>query len=382
MKRDVFMQKVIAALLCLVLIGSLCGCNDTRTATPQEQPVSNDAQSSVDKALCSVMAVFCDINAPTGATVATSDGSAVIIRISGDRAYLVTNYHVIYNELSGEDGALCDAITLAPYGAEDGDGYAAECLWYSKDYDLALLRISDFSSTFPAARAAEADVLREIGAGDPILAIGNWLGLGIAVHRGCIGRPYEEITLPVSYSDLDLTLRLTRFEAVMNKGDSGGALFSDDGKLLGIINARRTDGTVGYAIPISTVFPIIDQVISACERGEEPRAYSLRMGISVEEKIIKTEYDADTQKITTHRELLITSSEVGSVGSVFLQADDVLLGVSRNGGAERPLNTERQLEEFLSSCASGDTLVWRYRRGDSEQTYSLIVTPLQMQEIK
>lgn len=375
------MKRAVLMLLCCMLTFTLFGCADAPEQQPSPPEITQN-KAPVGKMLCSVMALSCDLNGSNGEVVATSDGTAVILKKAGSAAYLVTNYHVVYNEFSGPDTQkICEAIKAKPYGAESSDGVDVQCIWVSKDYDLAVLYVENITQIFPAATVPNIDTSRNLQVADEVFISGNTEGSGIAVHNGNISRASERVTIPVSYSALDISLNLIRYDATINKGDSGGALFADDGSLIGITNARRKDNAGGYAIPISTVYPIVDQVISAHESGNKPEALELRFGAKLTEKALRTIFDENSQMPVTEYKLCVSSLEAGSVGSIFLQEDDVILGVSKNGGDEIKISRSQQLEEFLISCTDNDTLVWRYKRGESELTYEITVSALQMQSI-
>ena len=376
------MKKTVLLLLCVVLLCSLWGCKQT-PESPAVDPPGESEESSIGKMLCGVMALRCELQNANNDTVAVSDGTAVVFGVVENAAYLVTNFHVVYNSFSADaDRPICGVIKAAPYGAESSEGVAAECIWFSKEYDLAVLYVENVTESFPGITVPNIDASVTPLVAEEIFVIGNTEGAGIALHRGNISRALEKVTIPVEYSFFDISLHLIRYDAAVNKGDSGGAVFSANGSLLGIANARRKDNAGGYAIPTSTVLPIVSQVIAAhSAKAEDVSARALRFGVSIDEVAIKTEYDEATRLPKTFYELRVTELEIGSVGAIFLAKGDVLLGVNRNG-SELPLARSLQLTDLLNQCAAGDTLIWRYRRGESELTYEITVSSLQLQDIK
>ena len=61
-----------------------------------------------------------------------------------------------------------------------------------------------------------------------------------------------------------MTFRVMRTDAAINGGNSGGALFNAQGKLIGIPNAKTmTDGidNMGYALPIDRVKSVVENVL-------------------------------------------------------------------------------------------------------------------------
>ena len=115
--------------------------------------------------------------------------------------------------------------------------------------------------------------------GEPAIAIGNALGYGQSVTTGVISALNR--TLEVSETGESSTMIQT--DAAINPGNSGGALLNIRGEVIGI-NSSKTYGSaiegMGYAIPISTAKPIIDELMTYETRSrftDEERGY---LGIS------------------------------------------------------------------------------------------------------
>ena len=370
------LKKRLAFLLCLLLLfGALFACSPKQPSADQEaQPLT------VDGMLRSVLALSCTALDQSGNAVRTADGSGVIVKLTGQGAYLVTNYHVIQDPFATEgEPAVCGRITAAPYGAEQSVAMAASCIWYSKSYDLALLHIADLSA-FPGAAAARIDLSHSASLGEAIFAIGNANGAGLALHKGAVTRPLEYVSLPLSYADADVELALIRYDASVSEGDSGGALFAADGTLLGIVNARRKDGGGGYAIPLQTVLPITERVLSSAENGS-PAASLLRFGAVLEEVSLGTSFDEEQGVLVTDTELRVKELAVGSVASVFLSEGDALLGLQKNDQERQKLDSRFALESALLSAGAGDRLTFYYRRDGAEATYTVLVEAIHLETV-
>ena len=165
-------------------------------------------------------------------------GSGVILSADG---HIVTNNHVI-------EGASKVTVRL-----KNGDSYEAEIKGYDAETDIALLKI-DAENLVPAVIGRSGD----LKVGDKAYVIGNPLGtLGGTVTQGIISALNREI-------DVDgTTMSLLQTDAAVNPGNSGGALFNDQGQLVGVIVAKSSGNDVeglGFAIPIDEVTPVIDQL--------------------------------------------------------------------------------------------------------------------------
>lgn len=97
--------------------------------------------------------------------------------------------------------------------------------------------------------------------GEPAIAIGNPLGLEFqgSVTAGVISALNRTLTIG------DNRLKLLQTDAAINPGNSGGALVNADGQVIGINSAKLAATGVegiGFAIPINTAKPIIDELIN------------------------------------------------------------------------------------------------------------------------
>ena len=169
----------------------------------------------------------------------TGLGSGFII---SDDGIIVTNNHVI-------EGA--DEITVI---LSDETEYTAQLLGRDPKADIAVLKINPENSKLMAVDWGDSDSMR---VGDWTIAIGNPLGLGGTVTAGILsaisrdigGGPY---------------VKFLQTDASINRGNSGGPLFSLDGKVIGINSAivSQTGGSIGlgFAIPSNSAKKIVQQL--------------------------------------------------------------------------------------------------------------------------
>lgn len=364
-------KTIICLMVALCLLFLLPGCDNGRGTDEAPDP------AGAGQLLRSALALTCTIEDEDGDPYATSYGSAIILKVVDDGAYVLTNYHVVYDPHA--EGSVCRRITAAAYGQEEAEGMPAEYVWHAASYDLAILYVPSLLTRFPGATAAVIDATRTAGVGERIFAIGNTQGQGLNVRDGLISRDAESVLLPVSYQFADITLGLVRFDASVNEGDSGGAIFSKDGKLLGLINARRLDGGGGYAIPSATLAPLIDEVLTASPLPGI--ADQLVLGASFYENGLRTIYDTMSNTLITEYDIVVDKIAAGSIASVFLQEGDALLGVRCNNEAEVVFDRLYILENILLSFEAEDRLTWRYRRNGEEKTYLFTVSAAHIENI-
>lgn len=177
-------------------------------------------------------------------------GSGVIYKIEGDKAYIVTNHHVI-------QGANQVEISL-------GEEKTVEATLLGSDLytDLAVIEM-DASH---AEKSIELGTSENVKVGEPAIAIGNPLGLNLSgsVTQGIISGTQRAI--PQDFNNdgrADWQAEVIQTDAAINPGNSGGALLNLQGQLIGINSMKIAQSAVegiGFAIPIDDAIPIIDEL--------------------------------------------------------------------------------------------------------------------------
>jgi serine protease DegS len=214
-------------------------------------------------------------------------GSGIIYDVHG---HIVTSYHVI---------ARASQIQVQ---LQDGREAPATLVGVDRDTDIAVLRID--LATLPIMPLGRSDRLR---VGDPVLAIGNPLGLGQTVTQGIISATGRGQLGVLTFENFIQT------DAAINFGNSGGALVDAGGKLIGLNSAilSRQAGIegIGFAIPVDLVRGVVDAIIRDGKVvrgwiGVVPRdltpAEVERMGLSEGAVLVRFVYEkspADTQGV-------------------------------------------------------------------------------------
>ena len=169
-----------------------------------------------------------------------STGSGVVISEDG---YIVTNNHVI-------DNADELIVTL-----NNQKSYKARVIGFDKKSDIALLKI-EAQNKLAYIPFGDSD---NIKIGEWVLAVGNPYNLTSTVTAGIISAKSR---------DLDGDRNIQSFlqtDAVVNPGNSGGALVNTRGELIGINTAisSRTGSYIGYsfAVPSNTTKKIVQDIL-------------------------------------------------------------------------------------------------------------------------
>ena len=163
--------------------------------------------------------------------------------------YVITNFHVIEN-------------AHKIYALLDGNlSYEAELVGGDETTDIAVLKVE--ASNLVPAEFGDSDVLR---VGDAVVAIGDPLGTELrgTMTDGIVSAINRDLNL----SGRQMTLIQTN--AALNSGNSGGPLINCYGQVIGIntmkmSNYSATSATVeglGFAIPITSAKPVIDDLIA------------------------------------------------------------------------------------------------------------------------
>lgn len=185
-------------------------------------------------------------SAEIGEAVEAGAGSGVIYKKDGDKAYIVTNNHVV-------EGASEIEVSL-----NDGTRIPAKLLGRDQWTDLAVLQVAA-EKVKTAIEIGDSDSLKP---GEPAIAIGNPLGkYSNSVTQGIIsgiGR-----TVPVDLNGdgtPDWNADVLQTDAAINPGNSGGALINISGQLIGINSMKVAEQAVegiGFSIPINSALTII-----------------------------------------------------------------------------------------------------------------------------
>lgn len=201
---------------------------------------------------------------------AQSMGSGFIIDPNG---YILTNSHVI------GDGEY-EKITVSLI---DGSTDVGEVLWYDTTLDLAIVKIN--KTGLPAVEFGDSDQLK---VGEPVVAIGNPMTLDLerTVTQGIV----SGLNRSIAFENGTVIEPLIQTDASINAGNSGGPLFNAEGMAIGINTAKvSTAEGLGFAIPVNTAKPIIDQIIKDGKlsavyvgiKGVDVETYETALGIDV-----------------------------------------------------------------------------------------------------
>lgn len=251
--------------------------------------VATDVSDIVDEVMPSIVAItnvsqteYQSFWGQSKTYESTSCGSGIIVSQDKEYLYVATNNHVV-------EGANSLTVTFA-----NDDTVSAEIKGTDPSTDLAVVKVAlssikdDTMSAIKVATLGSSDTLK---VGESCIAIGNALGYGQSVTTGVISALNREVSVSDSSSSTNYTAELIQTDAAINPGNSGGALLNTAGEVIGINSVKYSDTSVegiGYAIPMDTAKPIIEELITNEKVDESNSAYLGIVGVDVTSDVAKT----------------------------------------------------------------------------------------------
>lgn len=254
-------RKVLAVATVLAIVGAACtSSGDTSAATTapsQTTPLGSSAVPGFDVVLTDVSELVKAVQ-PSVVTVTQTRfrfdelrgvtevpagvGTGVVVDRDG---HVLTNAHVIAGAqdvvVVGVDGQARPAQVVGTWSADQNS-------------DLALLLLDDATGLTPIT-VGDSSALE---VGDPVVAIGNALGLGLSVSVGIVSARGRQVRTETS--SLEGVLQT---DAAINPGNSGGPLLNAAGELVGINTAVAGNAqNIGFAIPSDQALPFIEYVVA------------------------------------------------------------------------------------------------------------------------
>ena len=269
-------------------------------------------------------------------------GSGVIIKVNGEKGYVVTNAHVVHNARS---------IMVA---LSDGRRFKAKSIGEDRLSDIAVLQIN--AKDLKALPFGDSDQLK---VGDFVAAIGNPFGLHQTVTSGMVSALHRSDLGIEGYENFIQT------DASINPGNSGGALIDLKGYLIGIntalIGPIGGNVGIGLAIPSNMVRQVAVQLIS---HGKVDRGV---LGVFVQDL---TPALADAFGISGKKGAIITNVIPNSPAEkIGLKVQDVIVRANNVD-----ITTGAQLRNMMGLLSVGTTVNLHVLRQDKTIDFKTTVT--------
>lgn len=273
-------------------------------------------------------------------------GSGIIIGQTDDSVLVATNNHVIEGakEITV---AFCDE-TAAAATVKGSDSSA----------DLAVLEIktSDMESdTLSKIKVAALGSSDDLKLGESAIAIGNALGYGQSVTVGHISALDREVD-----TENNQTMKMLQTDAAINPGNSGGALLNSKGEVIGINTVKYVDSKVegmGYAIPISTAIPIINDLMNQEVIAENEQGYLGIQGNDITDEL-NSNFNMPSGVYVSK---IVEDSPADKCG---LKAGDIITKF-----ADRDVTSMETLQNILSNKKAGEEIEMVVQRSNEKGEY-------------
>ena len=311
-----------------------------------------------------------------------SAGSGVFYSVNKEAgsAFIITNYHVVYNKNSSTANGISDDIEIFLYGhLSEEQAIKAKYVGGSMQYDLALLQVTD-SEIIKNSEAKSAQIRSsdELHVGETVFAIGNPKSDGFSISSGILSVDSETLEMTGADDKTKINIRVMRTDAAINAGNSGGGLFDENGKLIGIVNAKYVDSTIdniGYSIPSKTVVAVIENIMYYCLNTDVECVRRPMLGITVQIKNPYSQYNKETGYVDLYENSTVVSVTEGSLADGALLADDILRKIEISGSTSISVDVTRQymIEELINARA-GDTVKVTVERNGGLVEFTFVIT--------
>jgi len=250
----------------------------------------------------------------------SGEGSGVVLDTSG---HVLTNNHVVE---AATTGGRIDIVL------SDGRAYPAGIVGTDPTTDLAVLKLETVPSGLKAATFGNSAAVQ---VGQPVMALGNPLGLSDTVTTGIVSAVNRPVTTNASQQQNpfggngagaeSVVTNAIQTDAAINPGNSGGALVDAQGQVVGITSSIASLGSsggqsgnigLGFAIPANTAKSVAAQLISS---GTAQHAY---LGVTLSDGSV-------TMDGAQRQAAVIGSVSSGTpAASAGLQARDAVIAVN------------------------------------------------------
>ncbi|MGW4216637.1 S1C family serine protease [Streptomyces bacillaris] len=340
----------LSAGACALALAAGCSGADPAAApaAPKAFP-SGTAQGSVTRDTgdleAAYQAVINDV-LPSVVQIDASDslGSGIVY---DDKGHIVTNAHVIGEEKSfkvtvatGE--TVMDASLVSSY----------------PEQDLAVIKLDEVPDALKPAKFGDAE---KVEVGQIVLAMGSPLGLSSSVTQGIVSALGRTVSENRSGGGTGATIaNMVQTSAAINPGNSGGALVNLRSEVIGIPTLAATDPQlgdsaapgIGFAIPVSMVRTVADQIIKDGKVTDSGRAALNITGRTVVDDSYRPAGVA-----------LVSVDRGGAADEAGLRAGDI---ITKIGDSE--VTTVTSLSEALAGDKPGDKVTVTYTRGGDSRT--------------
>ncbi len=345
--------------------------------TPSSQDLAAAAQQVASTGWSTVAAAVAPavVSITVTSNQASGQGSGVIYDTKG---HVLTNNHVV----NGAGAGAAITVTLA-----DGRSYDATVVGTDPSTDLAVVKLTNPPGDLTPIARGDSNALK---VGDPVMAVGNPLGLAGTVTTGIV----SALDRPVTTQSVDsgsqnpfqqgspfgsggsggsgtsaaadtVVTNAIQTSAAINPGNSGGALVNAKGQLVGINSSIAQLGSssgssgnigIGFAIPAGEAVSIADQLIAT---GKAQHPY---LGVGTRDTTVTA---SGARRSAAGVSTVSANSPAAGAG---VQVGDAILAIN---GAR--VDSALSLIAHVRALTVGDQATLTISRNGSTQTIHLVL---------
>ena len=325
-------------------------------------------------------------------------GSSVIYKMDDEYTYLLTNFHVIYDDKAAANYSnYAEKIWAYLYGSESSpvqdettlehsvtDDYAIVCEYVggSVEYDVAVIRAKTEDVKKVNPDVVPVSVNLHYNVGDNTYAVGNPDNGGISVTEGIVSVDSEYITLNIDGTTR--AYRSIRTDTAITHGSSGGGLFNMNGELIGLNNAGDSEiASMNYAIPAKALTGVADGIIYYNQTNGAKATKKALIGVTSQSLNSRYVYDAATGNGVIREDVSVTAVNRGSIADALgIAVGDVLVSVTLNG-VKTEISRQYQISDLLLGARVGNSIKLGYMRGGKAyETEEFFVRSADLSDIK
>ncbi|WNI25177.1 trypsin-like peptidase domain-containing protein [Streptomyces sp. ITFR-16] len=339
----------LSAGVCAIALVS--GCSDSTSPAPKpEATTSGSAQpGSASKATGDLQSEYQSVIKDVLPSVVQIDasnslGSGIVYDAKG---HIVTNAHVVGDEKKFKVTAATGEKVLS-----------ASLVAAYPDQDLAVIKLDDVPEGLKAAKFGDSE---KVEVGQIVLAMGSPLGLSSSVTQGIVSALGRTVSESRAGGGTGATIaNMVQTSAAINPGNSGGALVNLNSEVIGIPTLAATDPQmgdsaapgIGFAIPVSMVRTVADQIIKSGKVTDSGRAALDITGRTV----VNDSYQPAGVAI-------VSVGKGGAAEKAGLRVGDIITELG-----DTPVTTITSLSEALAGRKPGQKVTVTYQRSEAEKT--------------
>lgn len=279
-----------------------------------------------------------------GSYESESAGSGIIIERDDSRLYVVTNEHVVRSSEK----------LFVQFGDEENVIASIKGSDPSRDIAVVEIELSEIpKETLGKIKVATIGDSKALRVGDAAIAIGNALGYGQTTTKGVISALDREVTARDPSTGISITNHCIQTDAAINPGNSGGALLNEKGEVVGINEIKYSSTEVegiGYAIPIHTAMPVINEIIEKEHVSDERQVFLGIQGVEIDEE--------DAAKFGMPRGIYLSQVVPGSAAEdAGLQIGDIITAFDG-----KTVSTQEELTSLMNGYKPGDVMEITFQR--------------------